>query len=105
MTLDERCYEVYNIQVHGLMKRLHGDGDREGGDRRVGRAGFDAGVDRGGAHDGSAGAAAHQCAGLYHARVCHQPHRRTATRIALMEALGVQRARDRHPPFVYADVA
>ncbi len=29
-TRDERCYEAYNIQVHGLMKRLELDGHRAG---------------------------------------------------------------------------
>ena len=39
---DERCHEVYHIQVQGLAQRLRSTRHREAGDRRVRRTGFDA---------------------------------------------------------------
>ena len=43
---NERCEEVYNIQVRGLETRLRATGDREGRDRRLRRPGLDPRADR-----------------------------------------------------------
>ncbi len=101
-SLDERCYEVYNIQVHGLMKRLEATGIKRG-DRRVGRAGFDAGAAGGSADDGPARAAAHEHPGVYHARLRHQPvHQKQCA--PADDGSGGAGPRDRHPPVGAADV-
>ena len=57
---DERCAEVYDIQVQGLVKRLEPSGHRKRRDRRLRRPRFDAGAARLRAGDGPAQAAAQQ---------------------------------------------
>ena len=58
---DERCYEVYNIQVHGLIKRLDSAGIKN----------VVIGVCQ---SHGSAGAAQRKRTGVYDARVCYQQY-------------------------------
>ena len=68
---DERCSEVYNIQVQGLMQRDERGWFREVGDWGLRWPRFDPGPHCGCAYDGSDGVAAVQYPGLYHAWVCH----------------------------------
>ncbi|CAA9294540.1 MAG: NAD synthetase / Glutamine amidotransferase chain of NAD synthetase, partial [uncultured Gemmatimonadetes bacterium] len=80
------------------------DGDPEDRHRRVGRARQHAGADRGGPHDGPAGAAAHQHPGLHPAGVRHQ-RLHEGQRPRPDEGAGDHRGRDRHPPQLHADAS
>ena len=74
-TRDERCAEVFHIQVQGLVKRLRVHGHRARGDRRLRRARLDARAARLRAGHGPARHSAPQHPRLHHARLRHQrPH-------------------------------
>ena len=77
---DERCYEAYNIQVHGLVKRLRSTGIEQAGDRRVGRARLDAGAASSPPSDGPARPAAHEHPRLHDARASPRSDARSPTR-------------------------
>ena len=93
----ERCYEAYNIQVHGLMKRLQ--------QAKIERIviGVSGGLDSTHAlivaakDDGPAGPAARAHPRLHHARFCHERHH-APQRPRAHAGAGHQRPRDRHPP-------
>ena len=102
-TRDERCKEVYNIQVQALLQRL----PRESA-ARSSCIGISGGLDstqallvcaRG---DGRAGAAAEQHPRLHDARLRHQ-RRARSTRPAADGAVGCTAQRDRHPAELPAD--
>ena len=59
-TRDERCHEVYNIQVQGLAQRLSASGIEQARHRRLRRPRLDARAAGVRARDGPAGPAAHQ---------------------------------------------
>ena len=68
---NERCAEVYHIQVQGLATRLAATGLDEAGHRRVGRARLDPGPHRRGEGDGPPGPAPDERARLHDAGVRH----------------------------------
>ncbi len=68
--LADNCYEAYNIQVQGLAQRLKATGLKKLVIGVSGGLEFDAGLDRLGARDGPARAAAHQYPRLHLARFC-----------------------------------
>ena len=77
---DQRCFEAYNIQVHGLLKRLSSTGTQARGHRHLRRPGLDPGAHRRGQDHGPAGPAAEEHPGLHHARLRHQRAHARATR-------------------------
>ncbi len=101
-TRDERCYEVYNIQVHGLETRLRGDRHREGRDRRLRRPRLDARADRRRPRDGPARPAAREHPRLHDARLRHD-RAHQGQRLEADAGARRDRARDRHPPVGRAD--
>ena len=62
---DERCREVYEIQVQGLGEAFAVGRNQQGRDRRVRRAGFDSDPDRVYKGDGRDGCSTHERARLY----------------------------------------
>ena len=95
---NERCEEVYNIQVRGPGDAAAGDRHREGRDRRVGRPRLDPRADRRPRARSTAwGCPARTCSAT---RCPASPPAPCTLRNAhaLMDALGRQRRRDRHPP-------
>ena len=86
---DERCYEAYNIQVHGLMKRLQSAGIEQIVIGVSGRTGFDSGAHRRGQDYGSSRTAAPEHPRLHDARFRHERHTTLANAHGLMRALGV----------------
>ena len=69
---DERCYEAYNIQVHGLMKRLQSTKIERIVIGVSGGPGLDPRPHRRRPHDGPAGPAPPKHPRLHHARLRHQ---------------------------------
>ena len=67
---DERCSEVYEIQVQGLATRLRRDGHQARRDRRVGRPRLDPGAAGVRAGDGFARLSAREHSRLHDAGVC-----------------------------------
>ncbi len=100
----ERCEEVYNIQVRGLMTRAARDRYRQGRDRCLGWPRLDPRTDRVRPRDGQAGAPALECARVHDARVRDQrgdPRQRARAD----EGAGSKRRGNRHPPIRHPDAA
>ncbi len=70
--LAQDCYEAYNIQVSGLVQRLRRGAGPAHRHRRLRRARFHPGADRGGQGDGPARAPAHRHPRLHHAGLRHE---------------------------------
>ena len=101
---DARCYEAYNIQVHGLMKRLSATGIEKivigvsgGLDSTHALIVAARTMDR-------AGAAADEHPRLHHARLRDEPGDEIQ-RVGADAGAGRDGAGDRHPPVVPADAA